>query len=96
LTDTVQPTIAVFFVLALLGVALWWLRGRSFARFNISTRGSGKRLEHMERLAFTPTHSLHLVRVEDRVLLVAVAPGSCTLLESHPGLNPKMQPESQQ
>jgi flagellar biogenesis protein FliO len=41
-----------------------------------------RQLESIERLPLTPHHSLHLVRVEDRTVLVAVSPGGCSLLDT--------------
>jgi flagellar biogenesis protein FliO len=35
-------------------------------------------------LSLTPQHSLHLVRVADRTLLVGLSPQGCNLLESGP------------
>jgi hypothetical protein len=51
-------------------------------------RGAGPprpraRLERLERLALSPQHMLHLVRLGEKVLLVASSPGGCVLLESH-------------
>jgi hypothetical protein len=36
-------------------------------------------------LPLTPHHSLHLVRLADRTLLIALSPSGCNLLESSPG-----------
>lgn len=72
-------------VLALLGGMLWALRRKGLAsfRFKAGRSGHDRSLQLVERLALTPNHSLHLVRVADRTLLIGVAPGACTLLESH-------------
>jgi flagellar biogenesis protein FliO len=38
-------------------------------------------LQSIERLPLTPQHSLHLVRVAGRTVLIAVSPGGCSLLD---------------
>jgi flagellar biogenesis protein FliO len=38
----------------------------------------------VERLALTPQHSLHLVRVGERTILVAAFPGGCSRVDSSP------------
>jgi hypothetical protein len=46
---------------------------------------SGERpLERVERLALTPQHTLHVLRLHDREILVATHPQGCTLLDSPP------------
>jgi hypothetical protein len=40
-----------------------------------------KQLEAIDRLPLTPHHSLHLVRVEGRTVLIAVSPGGCALVD---------------
>ena len=81
--DSIQPVLAVLFVLGTLGGALYWLRAKGVAKFNGKGFGrSGARQMHaLERLALTPQHSLHLVSVGGKTLLVAVSPGGCTVLE---------------
>ena len=71
-------------VLGLLGGLLFWLRGKGLANFTLprARRGEGRRMESIERLALSAQHSLHLVRVGERALLVAVSPGGCSLLET--------------
>jgi flagellar biogenesis protein FliO len=32
-------------------------------------------------MSLTPQHSLHLVRVEDRTMLIAASPSGCSILE---------------
>jgi len=82
--DAVQPVLAVLFVLGLLGGTLYWLRAKGLARFNGKgfSRQSGKRMQALERLALTPQHSLHLVSVGGKTLLVAVSPGGCTVVDA--------------
>lgn len=73
---------AVMLVFALLGAALWTLRHKGSLRFpgRPRTAGRGRSLESVERLALTPTHSLHLVRINGHELVVATHPQGCELL----------------
>jgi flagellar biogenesis protein FliO len=73
-------------VLALLGAFVWGLRRAGGVRLPVvSLRGrSAAMLESSERLRLSPQHSLHLVRLGDRAMLVAVHASGCTLLESRP------------
>ena len=82
--DLLQQTAAVVFVLALLGCALYILRRRGYAVSSIGRRGSGRRLECVERVALGPQQALHLVRLGDRALVVAASPSGCALLQDLP------------
>jgi flagellar biogenesis protein FliO len=79
--DQLQQATAVFVVLALLGVTFYWLRAKGMAMTLKSSVGGQKRLQSIERLPLTPQHSLHLVRVAGRTVLIAVSPGGCSLLD---------------
>ena len=73
----------VLAVLAILGGTLWWLQQKGVARFRGMRRsGPQRRMESLERLALTPHHSLHLVRVDQRVMLIAVSPSNCSILDA--------------
>ena len=75
--------LAVLFVLGLLGGSLYWLRAKGLARFSVKGVGrqGARRMQALERLPLTPQHSLHLVSVGGRTLLVAVSPGACTVVD---------------
>lgn len=77
---------AIAGVFLLLGAVLWSLRRKNAAIFPLFKNAPYARraLETAGRLALTPQHSLHLVRMGDRALLVAVHSTGCTLLESAP------------
>ena len=78
-------TIAVFFVLLLLAATLWLLRRRGVATVNtvLAKRLSKQRLmQVMERVPLTANHSLHLVRIQDRVILIGVSPSGCQQIDS--------------
>lgn len=80
-----EQTLAIFFVLGLLVGGMWLLRRKGFAsvKWNVSNSlRDARRMELLERMPLTPQHSLHLVRVEGRLILVGVSPGSCTQLDS--------------
>jgi flagellar biogenesis protein FliO len=81
LTEQIGMVLLVF---GLLGGLLWFFKGRGLAAFRIGAGrgGNGRRLELLERVALTPQHALHLVRVSDRTVLIATAPSSCTLLDA--------------
>ena len=49
-----------------------------------SRSGRKQVLEVMESRALGPGQALHLVRVGDRVMVLAVHGGGCTLLETRP------------
>ena len=79
-----QQTLAVFLVLGLLLAALWLLRRQGLATYNplpalkrLGARPAGRHLQVIERLTLTPTHSLHLISIEDRLFLFATSPSGC-------------------
>jgi flagellar biosynthetic protein FliO len=77
--DLARQSLAITFVLGLLWAALWLLkrRGTIRVRGNPSSRGS---LESCGKLFLTAQHSIHLVRIGDRNLVLAVHPGGITFL----------------
>ena len=81
--EEIQQVLGVVAVLALLGGALWWLRRKGLAQFNVRGPGGGKTksMKVVERLALTPQHSLYLVRVAGRTMLIAASPGGCSILD---------------
>jgi flagellar biogenesis protein FliO len=74
--DLIRQGLAVLLVLALLGVAVWKLRGGPFAR----SSSNGPRLASVGRIALTPHHAVHMVRIDDRELVVATHPQGCSVL----------------
>ena len=74
---------AVAGVLVLLGASLYFLRSKGVARFGIKAAGAanGRQLQAIERLPLTSQHSLHLIRVYGRTVLIAVSPGGCSVLD---------------
>ena len=81
--ELLQQLISIVAVLLLLGAALWWLRSRGMAKFSLpGVRARGpRRLELIERLTLTPQHSVCLVRVADKAMLIGLSPSQCTLLD---------------
>ncbi|WP_257644419.1 flagellar biosynthetic protein FliO [Nevskia soli] len=75
-------------VLAGLGGSIWLLQRRGLASFGgfakfggFAVRRPERKLQVIEKLQLTPQHSLCLVRMEGRTLLISTAPSSCRLLE---------------
>jgi len=90
LTEQIGMVLLVF---ALLGGLLWFSKKRGLAAFSIGARRGGdeRRLEVLERVPLTAQHSLLLVRVADRTVLIATAPSSCTLLDTPVALQKSAQ-----
>ncbi len=76
---------AIALVFGLLAAGLWALRRRGLVAGRAIVRGrKSGRIEAMERLVLSPHHTLHLVRVADRALLIGAHAAGCTLLDSAP------------
>jgi flagellar biosynthetic protein FliO len=83
--DVVRQVLGVVLVFASLGGTLWLLRRSGTARWRMpGRRRAAGGLELIERLALSPHHAVHLVRLGDRALVVASHASGCTLLESLP------------
>jgi len=82
--EVIEQTMAVAAVLALLLGTLWWLRRRGLAAVGLRRKRGRRRMETLERLALGPQQTLHLVRLQGRVLLLASSPAGCALIERVP------------
>ena len=80
--EALRQVTAIGLTLLLLAGSLWWLRRKGLAQWRRSR--PGRVLEVIESRALAPGHTLHLVRVADRVLALATHSGGCTLLEARP------------
>lgn len=89
-----RQLLSVLLVFALLGGALFVLRrgGLGALRGSLLTgvlrnslaKPRVKSLVSIEKLALTPQHSLHLVRLQGRDIVVATHPQGCALLTEIP------------
>src|SRR5215471_9328885 len=86
-----RQILSLLLVFALLAFTLRKF-GRSrvsfLARFKNLPMKSSRSLEQLERLALTPQHTLHLVRIDGREVVLATHGSGCTLLrelEACPG-----------
>ena len=77
-----QQSAAITIVLVLLWLVLWWLKRRGLAGVTGRLRlGDSKRqMEVLQRLPLTAHHSLQLVRIRERNVLVAVHPGGLAVI----------------
>jgi flagellar biosynthetic protein FliO len=82
--EVFQQFLVVLIVLGLLCGALWALKRKGWARTGLRRKRDegAPRLEVIDRLPLTQHHSLHLVRLADRTLLIGLSPNGCNLLES--------------
>ena len=71
--DLIRQGLAVLLVFGLLAAAVWKLRG-------VRSTGSGPRLASVGRLALTPHHAVHLLRIDGREVIVATHPHGCSVL----------------
>jgi flagellar biosynthetic protein FliO len=82
-----QQFLAVFLVLGLLLAALWLLRRQGLARFIPGLGrppGKQRRMQVLERVALDTRHSLHLVALNGRLIVVGVSPGGCRRIATLP------------
>jgi hypothetical protein len=82
--DVLRQVFSVLLVFSLLGTVLWFLRrgGRVSFQGLARTRvqGNTSSMIAVERLALTPQHTLHLVRIHGREVLVATHPQGCSVI----------------
>lgn len=80
--DVIRQFTAIAVTLILLAGSLWLLRRKGLAQWGRAR--PGRLMEVIESRQLGPGHTLHLVRVADRVMAVATHHGGCTLLEARP------------
>ena len=85
--DYLVQMFGVLFVMALMAGLLWLLRRKGVAQFPMvmrSMKNKSQVLQTVDRLALTPQHSLHAVRVANRIIIIGVSPAGMTTLEQVP------------
>lgn len=76
----VQQSAAITGVLVLLWLALWWLKRKGAITGHLRLHEAPREINVIQRVALTPQHSLHLIRLRERDLLIAAHPGGLTVL----------------
>ena len=80
-----QQTLAILLVLALLASTLYVVKRKGWTQLPGGVKTSGgrsKEMAYLERLPLGPQHSLHLVQVRDRILVISQAPSGCSRVAS--------------
>jgi flagellar biogenesis protein FliO len=77
--ELIQQALALVAVFGLLGAAIWALKTRRHPV--LRTRGE-RRMQVVERVALSPNHTLCLVKVGERLVMIGCAPSSCQLMET--------------
>lgn len=85
-TELFRQILAIAIVFGLLAAAVRFLGRRTGAMRLLMTSRSGaiSHLHVVERHRITPQHTVVLLRIGRRGMLVAVHPGGCSLLDSRP------------
>ncbi|MGD0298757.1 MAG: flagellar biosynthetic protein FliO [Bryobacteraceae bacterium] len=83
--DIVRQSLAITFVFALLWTALWLLRKKGSIRIGPrKARAECGMLESRGKLVLSQQHTIHLVRIGQRELVLAMHPSGVTLLAELP------------
>ena len=77
--EVLRQVLSVLLVFGLLALAIWKFRRGSAQSLWPRFRGN-RILETVERLALTPQHSLHVVRVHGREVVISTHPQGCSVL----------------
>lgn len=79
----IRQSLAIVLVFALLWATRWLLRKKGWR-----TKAAPVLLESRGKLALTARHSIHLIRIGDRNLIVALHPDGVTFLgDAQPAVN---------
>jgi flagellar biogenesis protein FliO len=78
--DIVRESLAIVFVFALLWTALWFVRKKGWAGMIRRTKPLPGLLESRGKLMLTARHSVHVIRIGDRNLILALHPDGVTFL----------------
>jgi flagellar biogenesis protein FliO len=81
--DIAQQSLALLLVFGLLWTALWFLRKKGWTGMRRAKPVSGT-LESRGKLPLTAQHSIHVIRVGDRNLILALHPKGVTYLGDAP------------
>ncbi|MEP6961539.1 MAG: hypothetical protein ABI995_05650 [Acidobacteriota bacterium] len=86
ISEISRQILAVFAVFGLMGLAVWKLRSGPirFKGWNPG-RSASKALVAVERIPLTPQHTVHLLTIHGRQLVVATHPQGCSVLLDSPG-----------
>jgi flagellar biogenesis protein FliO len=91
--DLFPQLLGIIAVFGLLAFALWFLKKKgairrvAFLPFRFSVRrprGDERLLERIDGLQLSATHSLSLVRMNDRAILIGVSPNGFCLVDNSP------------
>ena len=77
--DVIRQSLAITFVFLLLWAALWFLRKKRGISFSTGRSNKGL-IESRGKLALSAQHAVHLVRIGDRELVLAVHPSGIAVL----------------
>ena len=86
--DFIPQLLAVIAVFSLLGITMWWLKKKGLLQVPSSSYASIKSgrprgiLQRVETVRLSPTHSLNLVRMGDRAVLIGTSSAGFYLVES--------------
>jgi flagellar biogenesis protein FliO len=96
--DLLPQFAAVVVAFAIMGLTLWFLHKRGALQvrkglpFNLSvprsrTTSKTKLLEQADRLQLSPTHSISVIKMGERAILLGISPAGFYLVESSPWKN---------
>jgi len=79
----VQQFLAIAFVLVALWGTVWLLRrkGAALAGVRLRPRNQSVRIQQLDRLYLTPQHSIYLLNVDGRKIILALHPQGVTQLD---------------
>lgn len=83
--DLIRQVLAVLLVFAMLGAAVWKLRGGPLTL----ARAGSPRLASVGRIVLTPQHAVHLIRIDGHEFAVATHPQGCSILSDAVAAEPR-------
>lgn len=95
--EMLRAVLAIGFTFTLLLALLWVLRSNARGGGWICPRfvsGPSRRLRAVERLPLSPACTLHLLEIDNRVFVIAVAKDHVSILLSPSSMNAEIRPES--